>query len=83
MDLDNNVFWFFVLVVGVTRYISLGSIVASASFPLAVWLMSHPPAPVVWAAGVAGLFVVARHHQNIARLAKGAEHKFSMGGEQS
>jgi glycerol-3-phosphate acyltransferase PlsY len=73
----------FVVVVGVTRYISLGSMVASGSFPLAVWLMSHPPAPVVWAAVIAGSFVVARHHQNIARLAKGAEHKFSMGGELS
>lgn len=73
----------FVVVVAVTRYISLGSILASGSFPLAVWWMSHPPAPVVWAAAIAGLFVVARHHQNIARLAKGAEHKFSLGGEKS
>ncbi len=73
----------FVVVVGVTRYISLGSMVASGLFPLAVWLISRPPAPVVWAAAIAGLFIVARHHQNIARLAKGAEHKFSMGGEQS
>ena len=73
----------FVVVVAVTRYISLGSILASGSFPLAVWWMSHPPAPVVWAAAIAGLFVVARHHQNIARLAKGAEHKFSLGGKKS
>jgi acyl phosphate:glycerol-3-phosphate acyltransferase len=73
----------FVVVVAVTRYISLGSILASGSFPLAVWLISHPPAPVVWAAGAAGLFVVARHHQNIARLAKGGEHKFSFGGKKS
>jgi glycerol-3-phosphate acyltransferase PlsY len=73
----------FVVVVAVTRYISLGSIVASGAFPLAVWLISHPPAPVVWAAAIAGLFVIARHHQNIARLAKGAEHKFSLGGKKS
>jgi acyl phosphate:glycerol-3-phosphate acyltransferase len=73
----------FVVVVAVTRYISLGSILASGSFPFAVWLISHPPAPVVWAAGVAGLFVVARHHQNIARLVRGSEHKFSFGGKQS
>jgi glycerol-3-phosphate acyltransferase PlsY len=73
----------FVVVVAATRYISLGSILASGSFPLAVWWMSHPPAPVVWAAAIAGLFIVARHHQNIARLAKGAEHKFSLGGKQS
>ena len=73
----------FVVVVAVTRYISLGSIVASGSFPLAVWLISRPPAPVVWAAAIAGLFVVARHHQNIVRLAKGVEHKFSLGGDKS
>ena len=26
-----------------TRYISLGSILAAGCFPLAVWLISHPP----------------------------------------
>jgi len=73
----------FVIVVSATRYISLGSILASGTFPLAVWLISHPPAPVVWAAAIAGLFVVVRHHGNIARLVKGNENKFSFGGKKS
>ena len=73
----------FVIVVSATRYISLGSILASGTFPLAVWLISHPPAPVVWAAAIAGPFVVVRHHGNIARLVKGNENKFSFGGKKS
>ncbi len=73
----------FVIVVSATRYISLGSILASGTFPLAVWLISHPPAPVLWAAAIAGFFVVARHHGNIARLLKGNENKFSFGGKKS
>lgn len=73
----------FVIVVSATRYISLGSILASGTFPLAVWLISHPPAPVLWAAAIAGFFVVARHHGNIARLVKGNENKFSFGSKKS
>src|SRR5258708_32497696 len=33
----------FVLMVAATRHISVGSIVAAGAFPLAVWLISHPP----------------------------------------
>jgi glycerol-3-phosphate acyltransferase PlsY len=73
----------FVVVVGATRYISLGSILACGAFPLAVWLISHPPSAVVWAAAIAGLFVIVRHHANLARLAKGCEHKFSFGSKKS
>ena len=38
----------FVVVVAWTRYISLGSIVGAATFPLAVWLILQPPLPVSW-----------------------------------
>jgi acyl phosphate:glycerol-3-phosphate acyltransferase len=71
----------FVATVAATHYISLGSILASGAFPFAVWLISHPPRPVVWAAAIAGLFIIVRHHGNIARLMKGTEHKFSLGGK--
>jgi acyl phosphate:glycerol-3-phosphate acyltransferase len=69
----------FVIVVAVTRHISLGSIVAAATFPLAVWLILHPAWPVVIAAAIAGAFVVYRHKQNIRRLHAGAEHVFTFG----
>ena len=69
----------FVIVVAVTRHISLGSIVAAATFPLAVWLILHPAWPVVIAAAIAGAFVVYRHKENIRRLHAGAENVFTFG----
>jgi glycerol-3-phosphate acyltransferase PlsY len=66
----------FVIVVVATRYISLGSIVAAGSLPLGVWLIEHPPAPVLIAALVAGVFIVYRHGANIGRIRAGNEHVF-------
>jgi len=71
----------FVVCVAVTRYISLGSILAAGTFPLAVWMISHPPLPVVLAALIAGAFIIWRHKQNIERLRSGTEHRFSFGGK--
>ncbi len=70
----------FVGTVAWTRYISLGSITAAATFPLAVWIILHPPLPVVLAAVVAGAFIVWRHRSNIERLRAGTENVFSFGG---
>ena len=70
----------FVLTVAVSRYISLGSIVAAGLFPLAVWLIEHPPYYVVLAALVSGGFIVYRHRGNIHRIKAGNENVFSFGG---
>jgi len=69
----------FVVIVAVTRYISLGSIMAAATFPFAVWLILHPPAAEVTAAFIAGAFIVIRHKANIHRLRAGNEHIFRFG----
>lgn len=66
----------FVAVVAATRHISMGSIVASGSLPLAVWLIMHPPAPVLVASLVASAFIIYRHRANIARIRAGTEHVF-------
>ncbi len=66
----------FVIVVAATRHISLGSIVAAGSLPLAVYLIQHPVAPVLVASIVAGVFVIYRHASNIQRLRAGTEHVF-------
>jgi glycerol-3-phosphate acyltransferase PlsY len=66
----------FVVVVAATRYISMGSIIAAGSLPLAVWLIEHPPAPVLIAALLAGGFIVYRHRENIRRIRAGNEHVF-------
>ncbi|HEU0138388.1 MAG TPA: glycerol-3-phosphate 1-O-acyltransferase PlsY [Bryobacteraceae bacterium] len=73
----------FVVSVAVTRYISVGSVLAAGSFPLAVWIILHPPAPLLAAALFAGAFIVWRHKSNIERLRAGKEHTFSFGGRRS
>ncbi len=73
----------FVIVVAVSRYISLGSIIAAGTFPLGVWLIQHPPAPVWLAALIAGAFIVYRHRANIERIRNGNENVFSFGGKKA
>src|SRR5262245_47223726 len=63
----------FIAVVAWTRHISMGSIVGAGTFPLAVWLILHPSAPIVIAALIAGTFIVWRHRTNIDRLHAGTE----------
>jgi glycerol-3-phosphate acyltransferase PlsY len=66
----------FVLVVAALRYVSLGSVLAAALFPLLVLVMhdySDPlQLPFILAAS---LLVLIKHRQNIARLFSGAESK--------
>jgi glycerol-3-phosphate acyltransferase PlsY len=69
----------FVIVVAATRQISIGSIVAAGSLPLAVWMIAHPPAAVVLAALVAAVFVIYRHRENIERIRSGTESVFRFG----
>ena len=69
----------FVAIVSLTRYVSLGSIVAAATIPLFVWLQSvfvSPIAdlrPLLTAAVVGALLIVFAHRGNIGRLARGTE----------
>jgi len=65
----------FAVMVAIWRYISLGSVVATAAFPVLVHLMKHPPVQMVLGAAGAALIIIARHHANIARLLKGTENK--------
>jgi glycerol-3-phosphate acyltransferase PlsY len=69
----------FVVMAAWTRHISLASIVGAGTFPLAVWLIEHPPATVVVAAILSGALIVYRHRENIARLRAGTEPVFSFG----
>jgi len=69
----------FVVTVAWTRHISMGSIVGAATFPLAVWIILHPPLPVVLAAVIGGAFIIYRHGGNIRRLRAGTESVFTFG----
>jgi glycerol-3-phosphate acyltransferase PlsY len=65
----------FIVIVGVSRYISLGSISAAAAMPLAVWLTGGSPLRCTLTAVIA-LVVIGKHHENIRRLLAGTENKF-------
>jgi acyl phosphate:glycerol-3-phosphate acyltransferase len=70
----------FVVVVALTKYVSLASMVSALLFPIAVWLILDPERPILIAAIIAGLFIVYRHKANISRLAQGKESVFSFKG---
>ncbi len=68
----------FAVVFAVTRYVSLGSIAAAASFPwFVLWL--NPPerntAPVLLVITAASALVILRHKDNIRRLFSGTENR--------
>jgi acyl phosphate:glycerol-3-phosphate acyltransferase len=68
-----------VIVVTATRQISMGSMVAAGSLPLATWLIEHPPWIVIGATLVAATFVIYRHGENIERIRSGTESVFRFG----
>jgi acyl phosphate:glycerol-3-phosphate acyltransferase len=70
----------FVVVVALTRYISLGSIIGALLFPLFVWLIYHPDESILAASIAAALLIIYRHRANISRLRTGTEHVFSPKG---
>jgi glycerol-3-phosphate acyltransferase PlsY len=65
----------FALVVALTRYVSLGSVIAMVLLPPVAGLLFHAPRPVVTAAAVTALVVVLKHFGNLKRLARGEERK--------
>jgi len=70
----------FVVVVLLSRRISLGSIITAAAFPISVWLLNvSRDAIVIALIATAAALIIVRHHENIRRLLSGAEPRFSMG----
>ena len=66
----------FILLWLLTRYVSLGSIVGSASMPFtAFFVFDHDPLLTALCAFVSGL-VIWCHRENIRRLLNGTENKF-------
>ena len=67
----------FLILAVATKYVSLGSIWAGASFPVATWFVYRDPALALLGLVIGGL-VVYMHQGNIKRLLSGTENKFSL-----
>jgi len=74
----------FIVIVWATRYVSLGSMVAAAMLPLAVWLLGSRVGPdefvvpLLTAASVGGALIIFMHRANIGRLLGGTESKLRL-----
>jgi len=68
----------FVLVFAVCKYVSLASILAAIAFPIFALLLPHPRySPwLIAVVFIVPIIVIAKHHQNIARLLAGTEYRF-------
>lgn len=65
----------FLIIIGLTRHVSLGSIAGSLAFPVIYFAGGGSPAVAAVALAIAALIVV-RHRSNIRRLLAGTERKF-------
>jgi glycerol-3-phosphate acyltransferase PlsY len=69
----------FILVVALTRYVSLGSMVAVAAFPFFVWWSSpaeRTTVPILLFIAASSLLILVKHKDNIRRLLAGTENRF-------
>ena len=66
------VIWF--VIVKITGYVSLGSIVGAALVPIFAWLFGEPRATIGFGF-LAAFFVIYRHKENIQRFLAGTESK--------
>jgi glycerol-3-phosphate acyltransferase PlsY len=67
----------FVVIVGITRYVSLGSMVAAAVFPIASWWINPETrsSAVFVLMAASSLLIIVRHKDNIRRLMAGNENR--------
>ncbi|WP_371370851.1 glycerol-3-phosphate 1-O-acyltransferase PlsY [Sporomusa aerivorans] len=72
------VFTVWAVIVGITRYVSLASIIAAALVPVSMWFLKVEQ-EFFYFGILAALFVIIRHRPNIERLLKGEETKIKAG----
>ena len=69
----------FVLVVCLSRVISLGSVAATVTLPSVV-LLTGSPSSVVAAATGSGALILFRHRANVQRILRGTERRMGAKG---
>ena len=65
----------FLILTALTRYVSLGSLWAGASFPFISWYC-YPQTPIIVLAFCLGGLIVWKHRANIQRIREGKEYRF-------
>lgn len=71
----------FLAIVWTTRYVSLGSIISSATLPLFVWFVGNKSdkvaslRPLMTVAILGSAFIIYMHRANVSRLLQGTENK--------
>lgn len=68
----------FALIVVFTRYVSLGSVVSMALFPVFMWVFGYDTLSAVLAL-LCALLIVVKHAENIVRLIAGTESRLKIG----
>jgi acyl phosphate:glycerol-3-phosphate acyltransferase len=67
----------FFVVLAITRYVALGSIIGAASFPIFAWFLVSGSRPAFFIAMqvAVSLLIIVKHHSNIHRLMNGTENR--------
>ena len=74
------------IVVSISRYVSLGSVIAAAALPLCTYFLyapgtGHaPPLSISFAAVLVAILVIFKHRSNMERLMAGTENRMKFGG---
>ena len=76
------VFPVWLVLVLLTRYVSLGSVVAAFVAPIAAWWFDYE-LPLVIFTTAAAAFVIIRHKENIGRLLAGTESRIKAGSTET
>jgi glycerol-3-phosphate acyltransferase PlsY len=68
----------FFIILAITRFVSLASILGAAGFPVFAWFLVRGEKPAFFIAAqiIVASLIIAKHHQNIRRLLTGSESRF-------
>lgn len=75
-------FAIWLLIVCLTKYVSLASMVAAAFVPVGMWLLNETTEYIYFGI-LTALFIIIRHRSNLERLLQGRELKIKAGGSSS
>lgn len=67
-----------IVVIALTRYVSLGSIVLAVLLPILIATFGMD-APFIWGAAIVGVIAILRHRKNIVKLLNGTENRLGSG----